>query len=58
MTPSNRGRPAEIFRTAFARNSSLTGMDFQPEARSAARVTGRDAGTAGIVMEMTVPREP
>jgi hypothetical protein len=40
----------------LVRNSSLTGTDFQPEARSAPRVVGRDAGTSGFVIDATVPR--
>ena len=58
ITPSNSGRPAEILRTAFLRNSSLMGRDSQPEARRAPRVVGRDSGTGGIVIYATVPREP
>jgi hypothetical protein len=34
----------------LVRNSSFTGTDFQPEARSAPRVVGRDAGTSGFVI--------
>ena len=47
-----------MLRTAFLRNSSLMGSDCQPEARRAPRVVGRDSGTAGIVIDATVPREP
>jgi hypothetical protein len=42
-------------RRALVRSSSLTGTDFQPEARRAPRVVGRDAGTSGFVIDATVP---